>query len=100
MSRSYFAEAIDLARASGNRAKLCHILSYLAVATNVAGQPIASQLAAEEGRDVADAVGDAFMSRHSRIWLGVAMAMRGEAVTAHSVYAHRSSTRHKQPMNA
>ncbi len=58
VSRTYLDEAIDLARASGNRSKLCDILSYLAVATNVAGLPIASQLAAEEGRDVADAVGD------------------------------------------
>ena len=44
---------------------------------NVAGQPIASQLAAEEGRDIADEVGDGFVSRHCRVWLAVALGWRG-----------------------
>ena len=75
-------DAIELSRASGDRSKLCHILSYLAVATNVAGQPIASQLAAEEGRDVAEAVGDAFMSRHCRVWLAIALVWEAALPTA------------------
>jgi DNA-binding CsgD family transcriptional regulator len=82
VAQPYLAEAIDIARESGNRAKLCDILSYLAVATSIAGLPVASQRAAEEGRDVADAVGDAFMSRHCRIWIGIAQGMRGEVVAA------------------
>src|SRR6476661_1878215 len=73
VATTYLTEAIELVRASGDRSQLCAILSYLAVATHVAGQPIASQLAAEEGRDVADAVGDAFMSRHCRVWLATAL---------------------------
>ncbi len=69
----YLTDAIELLRASGDRSKLCHILSYLAVAAHVAGRPIASQLAAEEGRDIAEAVGDSFMSRHCRVWLATAL---------------------------
>jgi DNA-binding CsgD family transcriptional regulator len=70
-------DAIDLARTSGNRSKVCYFLSCLAVAMNVAGQPIASQMAAEEGRDVAEAVGDGFVSRHCRVWLAIALGWRG-----------------------
>jgi ATP/maltotriose-dependent transcriptional regulator MalT len=36
------------------------------------GLPAASLAAAEEGRDLAEALGYGFMSRHCRIWLGVA----------------------------
>ncbi|OBF98353.1 transcriptional regulator [Mycobacterium sp. 852002-51152_SCH6134967] len=77
VSRAYWADAIDLARKADDRSKLCYYLSCLAVATNVAGQPLASQLAAEEGRVVADAIGDGFVSRHCRIWLATAMGWRG-----------------------
>ena len=73
VATTYLTEAIELVRASGDQSRLCHILSYLAVVTHVAGQPIASQLAAEEGRDVAEAVGDAFMSRHCRVWMAAAL---------------------------
>jgi hypothetical protein len=78
VARTYLAEAIDLARASGDRSMLCHILSYLGFAAHVAGEPIASQIASEEGRVVADAIGDEFMSRHCRVWLGIALGYRGE----------------------
>jgi predicted ATPase/class 3 adenylate cyclase/DNA-binding CsgD family transcriptional regulator len=87
VSKSYLADAIDLARASGDRSKLCYALCCLAVAMNVTGQPIASQLAAEEGRDVADAVGDGFVSRHCRVWLAVALGWRGGATAADAVLA-------------
>ncbi len=85
VSKAYLADAIDLARASGDRSKLCYALCCLAVAMNVAGQPIASQLAAEEGRDVADAVGDGFVSRHCRVWLAVALGWRGGVTAANAV---------------
>jgi DNA-binding CsgD family transcriptional regulator len=78
VARTYLAEAIDLARASGDRSMFCHILSYLGFAAHVAGEPIASQIASEEGRVVADAIGDEFMSRHCRVWLGIALGYRGE----------------------
>ena len=62
---------------AGDRSKLCYFLSALAVTMNVAGQPRASQLAAEEGRDVAEAIGDGFVSRHCRVWLAVALGWQG-----------------------
>nr|WP_090344856.1 LuxR family transcriptional regulator [Mycolicibacterium malmesburyense]CRL76677.1 regulatory protein LuxR [Mycolicibacterium malmesburyense] len=77
VSQAYWADAIDLARKADDRSKLSYYLSCLAVATNVAGQPLASQLAAEEGRLVADAIGDDFVSRHCRIWLAIALGWRG-----------------------
>ncbi len=86
VATTYVTEAIELVRASGDQAKLCRILSYLAVVTHVAGQPIASRLAAEEGRDVAETVGDAFMSRHCRVWLAAALVWeRGLAHDADAI---------------
>ncbi len=61
---------------------------------NVAGQPIASQRAAEEGRNVAEAVGDGFMSRHCRVWLAVALAWQGGAPGADTVIRHVSEEAH------
>ena len=80
----YWRDAIDLARASGNLSKVCFFLGCLAVTMNIAGQPLASQLAAQEGREVADAIGDGFVSRYCRVWLAVALGWRdgltGDAV--------------------
>ncbi|KUH70105.1 transcriptional regulator [Mycolicibacterium novocastrense] len=85
VSQAYWAEAIDLARKTGDRSRLCYFLSCLAVATSVAGQPIASQLAAGEGRDVAEAIGDGFVSRYCRTWLATAMGWRGGTTEADAV---------------
>ena len=86
LATTYVTEAIEVLRASGDRSQLCRLLSYMAVTTHVAGLPIASQLAAEEGRDVADAVGDAFMGRHCRVWLATALVWeRGIADGADAV---------------
>ena len=41
----------------------------------MAGDPIAVRAAAEEGRDLADAIGDRFVSRECRWCLGVAQGM-------------------------
>ena len=37
-----------------------------------------AQAAGEEGRDLADALGDSFMSRYSRTFLSTALAMQGK----------------------
>ena len=66
LAQHYFAEAIDLARASGDRWSLCQIFSYQATVGVIAGEPIAARAAAEEGRDLADALGDQFFSRNCR----------------------------------
>jgi predicted ATPase/class 3 adenylate cyclase/DNA-binding CsgD family transcriptional regulator len=98
VSKKYLSDAIDLARSLGDRSKLCYFLSCLAVAMNVAGQPIASQRAAEEGRNVAEAVGDGFVSRHCRVWLAVALGWQrglpGDTVIRDvSEEAHRAGER-------
>jgi hypothetical protein len=79
---SYLSEAIDLARAAGDDWTLCLIFSYLAATLNVAGEPIAARAAAEEGRHLADALGDQFISRGCRAWLGVALWALGDLAQA------------------
>jgi predicted ATPase/class 3 adenylate cyclase/DNA-binding CsgD family transcriptional regulator len=76
---SYLAEATDLARAAGDRWNLCQIFGYQASSAFIAGEPIAACAAAEEGRDLADALGDRFFSRNCRTWLSLALMMRGDS---------------------
>ncbi|MFI5510304.1 LuxR C-terminal-related transcriptional regulator [Mycobacterium sp. NPDC051804] len=76
-ARRYFTEAAELARAVGNRPMLCHIRGYQAFAANVAGEPLTSRLAAEEGGEIADTIDDRFMSRFCRLWLGFALMAEG-----------------------
>ncbi len=78
VARPYLMEAVSLARASGDRVILCDVCSYLAFAGHAAGEPAASQAAAEEGRDIADMLGDGFRSRQSRTWLGVSLGLQGD----------------------
>ena len=75
----YLAEAIGLARASGDRWRLSQILAWQASRRHVAGDPIAARAAAEEGRDLADAIGDRFDSRQCRWCLGWAQLMPGRS---------------------
>ena len=84
-ARRYFAEAVDLARAASDGWSLCQIFSYQAAAAFLAGEPIAACAAAEEGRDLADALGDRFFSRHCRAWLSMALTMRGDVACASQV---------------
>ena len=53
VARPYLAEAVDLARALGDRWRLSQILGWQAFAALIAGDPIAAGAAAEEGRDLA-----------------------------------------------
>ncbi len=85
LAQQYLAEAIDVARAAGDRWSLCQILSYQASAGSYAGEPIPAIAAAQEGRDIADALGDRFFSRTCRFWLGIALAMHGNLVQADQV---------------
>ncbi len=59
-ARAYVAEAIGLARALGDRLRLSQILTSQAAAAVLAGDSLAMRAAAEEGRDLADAIGDRF----------------------------------------
>jgi predicted ATPase/class 3 adenylate cyclase/DNA-binding CsgD family transcriptional regulator len=78
----YLAEASRLAREVGDRWRLGQILVAQVVAALVARDPIAARAAAEEGRDLADAIGDRFDARRCRWYLGVAEVNQGELASA------------------
>jgi predicted ATPase/class 3 adenylate cyclase/DNA-binding CsgD family transcriptional regulator len=80
--RSYFAEAIGLARAIGDRWRLSQILGWQASLALLAGDPITTRAASEEGRDLADAIGDRFDSRECRVTLGWAQMWQGDLAGA------------------
>jgi tetratricopeptide (TPR) repeat protein len=82
MGRPYFAEAIGLARELNDRWRLSQILVGQALCAAMAGDPIAERAAAEEGRDLADAIGDRSNSRWCRWCLGHAQLMQGDLVGA------------------
>jgi len=82
VARTCFAEALGLARRLDDRWRLSQILAWQAAAATVAGDPIAARAAAEEGRDVADAIGDRFYGCQSRGSLGWAQVMQGELAEA------------------
>jgi predicted ATPase/DNA-binding CsgD family transcriptional regulator len=77
LAQSYLTEATQLVRAAGDRWSLCQILSHQATAGVMAGEPTAARAAAEEGRDLADAIGDPLYSRNCRTWLVVALMQQG-----------------------
>jgi predicted ATPase/class 3 adenylate cyclase/DNA-binding CsgD family transcriptional regulator len=77
-ARRYFAEAAGLARELDDRWRLNQILSQQAQAALVAGDPIGVRAAAEEGRDLADAIGDRFGSRECRWRLAGAYLFEGD----------------------
>ncbi|OBH51362.1 transcriptional regulator [Mycobacterium mantenii] len=78
----YLAAAVDLARDAGDPVALYHVRSYQCFVGNVSGDPAASQAAGEEGRALADELGDSFMSRYSRVFLTGALAMQGKYAEA------------------
>ena len=82
LAGAYFAEALELARELDDKWTLSLILTSQASAAIAAGDPIAARVAAEEGRDLADAVGDRSNSRHCRICLGVVQIWQGELAGA------------------
>ena len=85
LAAPYFAEAVDLSRAAGDFSALYYVRGYLCFAGVVAGDPLAAQAAGEEGRDLADALGDSFMSRYCRVFLAGALAMQGKLAEGFSV---------------
>jgi predicted ATPase/class 3 adenylate cyclase/DNA-binding CsgD family transcriptional regulator len=65
---TYFAEAIERARALGDKWRLSQLLGFQAYAAMVTGDAKAARAAGEEGRELADAIGDQFASDQCRIW--------------------------------
>jgi tetratricopeptide (TPR) repeat protein len=82
VARPYFAEAIGLARALDDRWRLSQILVWQATAAIVGGDPSATCAAAEEGRDLADAIGDRLGSRACHTCLGWAQLYQGDLAGA------------------
>jgi predicted ATPase/class 3 adenylate cyclase/DNA-binding CsgD family transcriptional regulator len=78
----YFAEAIGLASALGDRWRLSQILFWQAAAAIVAGDPSATRAAAEEARDLAEAIGDRLGSRNCQLVLGWAQLWHGDLAGA------------------
>jgi predicted ATPase/class 3 adenylate cyclase/DNA-binding CsgD family transcriptional regulator len=78
----YFAEAIGPARASDDWWRLSQILASQAAGAILIGDPSAARAPAEEGRDLADAIGDRFTSRRCRSALGIALMNDGDLTGA------------------
>jgi predicted ATPase/class 3 adenylate cyclase/DNA-binding CsgD family transcriptional regulator len=88
-ARGFFAEAIGLARASDDRWLLSQILPAQAIIASIAGDLRALRAAAEEGRDLADALGDRFVSRTCRVCLGFAQVFQGDLAGAAAQFAEQ-----------
>jgi predicted ATPase/class 3 adenylate cyclase/DNA-binding CsgD family transcriptional regulator len=86
-AQAYLAEAVGLARDSGDRWRLSQILGAQTVAAFAAGEPVATRAAAEEGRDLADAIGDRFDARRCSFYVGVAQLYQGELAEAVAQFA-------------
>jgi predicted ATPase/DNA-binding CsgD family transcriptional regulator len=83
VARPYLDEAAGLARESGDKWRLSQILWSLAYTAIHAGDPRAAIAAGEEGRDLADEIGDRLVSRLCRFWgLGTAHMIRGDLAEA------------------
>src|SRR5271166_730717 len=99
VARACFTEAIGLARAVDDRWRLSQILALQAQGAHTAGYPIAVRAAGEEGRDLADAIGDRFNSRVCRFYLGTAQLQRGDlagAVTQYGEVAAEAEAAHDE----
>jgi predicted ATPase/class 3 adenylate cyclase/DNA-binding CsgD family transcriptional regulator len=85
-ARPYFGEAMKIARALGDGFTLCQILAWQAFAAHASGDPFATRTAAQEGRDLADAIGAGFHSRQCRWCLSVADMMNGDVNSAIALF--------------
>jgi predicted ATPase/class 3 adenylate cyclase len=85
-AQTYLAEALGLARESGERHMLAHILGTQSNLAFMAGDPMAAIESAEEGRDVADAIGDRGTAHQCRTWLGWACMVMGDLAGAVAVF--------------
>jgi predicted ATPase/DNA-binding CsgD family transcriptional regulator/tetratricopeptide (TPR) repeat protein len=85
--RDYLGEAIGLARTLGDRWMLTQILGLQAQSGSVAGALVTMRAAAEEGRDLADALGDRSHAQLFRVSLGWAQLFQGELAAAVAQFA-------------
>ncbi|MCV6967292.1 LuxR family transcriptional regulator [Mycobacterium intermedium] len=78
----YLTEAIGIARTLGDQWRLTQILNWQAYGAYFAGDPVAADAAAQEGSELAAAIGDQFHSRACRWNLGLAQMMKGDLAGA------------------
>ncbi|MUL64639.1 LuxR family transcriptional regulator [Mycobacterium sp. CBMA 234] len=83
--RRYLEEAARIAQEIGDRRTLCEVRFTQAIAGPFGGART-SRRAVEEGRDLADALGDRFISGNIRSWLGILLCGRGELDDAVRTY--------------
>jgi predicted ATPase/class 3 adenylate cyclase/DNA-binding CsgD family transcriptional regulator len=99
VARACFAEAIGLARATDDRWRLSQILALQTLGAHTAGDLLGMRAAGEEGRDLADAIGDGLNSRVCRFCLGMAQMMQGDlagAVTQFGEVAAEAEAAHDE----
>ena len=75
-------QAIDMSRAANDPFAMSQNLAGQAYAAMIAGDPRAARTAAEAGRDIADSIGDGFLSRTCRIWLAWSKMVCGDLAGA------------------
>jgi len=81
-ARTYFSEASVFARTLDDRWSLSQILAWQANTGVNCGDPVVARAAGEEGRDLADAIGDRPNSRWCRSILAYAQLMEGDVNAA------------------
>lgn len=79
---AFFAEATGLAREIGDTWRLSHILAQQSNTAVLLGDPIAARAAAEEGCNLAAAIGNGFDARQCRLSLGMSHLMGGDLRSA------------------
>ncbi|QZY46152.1 MULTISPECIES: helix-turn-helix transcriptional regulator [Mycolicibacterium] len=79
VARPLLAEAVDLARSMGDKWMLAETLAWQAYAALMGGgDPVAARTAGEEARELADEMGDGFVSRICGWLLGIAHHFQGD----------------------
>lgn len=81
-AQTYFAETLDLARSLGDEWRLSQVLGLQAYGAVMGGDPAVACAAAEEGRGLADAIGNRLDSRACRWALGTSRGIRGDIAAA------------------
>jgi len=83
--RPYLEEAVRLARQAADARTLAEILGLQAFAAGISGDPAGTRRAAEECLALAEQTGSRQLSRHCRIWLGIALIWQGDLHSARSL---------------
>ena len=86
VARPYLNEAADLARELGNPWWLARILNWQAIGALQAGDMTATSAASEEALELAEAIGDKFVSRSCRLWLANARTYTGDLSGAAALF--------------